>query len=225
MMLDLTSWTLIRCAAGGDPAACDKFAKMYLPTVRAYLRARWSGRLSDEEIEEAVQEVFLACLRDDGVLDRVDRSGEKSFRAYFFGVVRRTAQQVERSRARRIDPARTSSFDGDGQASDDASQSKLFDSMWAKGLVRRASRLYSKQAKIKGSAAQRRVDLLLLRFGEDLQIHEIASRWRMNPKRLHKDYAQAREEFRECLHEIIAQDNPGRPEVALQELALLADFL
>ena len=34
---DATCWTLIRDAAAGDPAARDRFARAYLPAVRAYL--------------------------------------------------------------------------------------------------------------------------------------------------------------------------------------------
>jgi hypothetical protein len=37
---DATCWTLIRDAASGDPAARDRFARVYRPVVRAYLAAR-----------------------------------------------------------------------------------------------------------------------------------------------------------------------------------------
>lgn len=35
-----TCWTMIRAVAGGDPAARERFARIYLPLVKAHLTAR-----------------------------------------------------------------------------------------------------------------------------------------------------------------------------------------
>ena len=59
-----TCWTLVEHAAAGDRAAREEFGRRYLPVVRAYLHARWAGRLAAEELEDAVQDVFVAFLRE-----------------------------------------------------------------------------------------------------------------------------------------------------------------
>jgi hypothetical protein len=42
---EVTCWRMIRDASGGDPAARERFARAYLPVVKAYLVARWlAGR-------------------------------------------------------------------------------------------------------------------------------------------------------------------------------------
>src|SRR5262249_31161533 len=62
---DATCWTLIRDAAGGDPAARERFARAYLPVVRAYLAARW--RTAPHCAEDAAQDVFVECFRAGGL--------------------------------------------------------------------------------------------------------------------------------------------------------------
>src|SRR5262245_53587095 len=44
---EATCWTMIRDAAGGDPAARERFARVYLPVVKAYLAARWRSNRRD----------------------------------------------------------------------------------------------------------------------------------------------------------------------------------
>jgi hypothetical protein len=68
-----TCWTVIEAAAGGSSAARDKFARTYLPVVRAYLCARWQGFQLIRAIEDTVQEVFLDCFREGGALAKADR--------------------------------------------------------------------------------------------------------------------------------------------------------
>ncbi|MEM8712849.1 MAG: sigma-70 family RNA polymerase sigma factor [Planctomycetota bacterium] len=219
-----TSMTLLRDAAGGSQRAREEFARAYLPVVRAYLTARWRHRLSPEELEEAVQELFIACLRDGGLLERIDVSGQHSFRAYLFGAVRNIALELERSRRRREVRAKAPEH-AEGAPVDEESLSLLFDSEWARGIVRRARALYTEKAAASGAAMQRRVELLALRFGQGLQNRDIAERWDMNPKRVQKDYAQAKQEFSDCLRAVIGFDNPGRPEVVAKEFAQLPELL
>ena len=81
-----TCWTLIRGAAEGNASDRDRFAALYLPVVRGYLSARWSarwrGRGAVAELEDAVQQVFVECLRKGGVLERAAVSVEGSFRSF-----------------------------------------------------------------------------------------------------------------------------------------------
>lgn len=221
----VTSWTLIRSAADGDSEARDRFAELYLPVVQAYLRARWRGRLRDTEIDDAVQEVFISCFREGGVLDRVGKSGEQSFRSYLFGAARNVALGLERSRLARVDRNVGETFDEETHAVDEASLEALFDAQWLKNVVLRARKLQADRSRSLGEAAQRRIELLRLRFGLGLKIREIATRWEMNPKRLHKDYAQACADLRECIRLVIGFDNPDRPEVVAAEFESIASMI
>ena len=55
---------MIRGAAAGERSARRQFSELYLPVVRACLEARWHGREIRNEVDDAVQEVFVECLRD-----------------------------------------------------------------------------------------------------------------------------------------------------------------
>jgi RNA polymerase sigma-70 factor (ECF subfamily) len=55
------------------------------------------------------------------------------------------------------------------------------------------------------------VELLRLRFQEDLPIRGIAARWNEPAAKVHKEYARAREDFREALREIVGFHFPGSP--------------
>ena len=97
---DATCWTVIRGAAEGRSEAREEFARRYLPVVRAYLGARWRGLPLMQEIDDAAQEVFLDCFKEEGVLDRADSDRPGGFRAFFYGVVRNMARRVEERRGR-----------------------------------------------------------------------------------------------------------------------------
>jgi RNA polymerase sigma-70 factor (ECF subfamily) len=207
-MPDVTCWTLIESAAAGDRPAREAFAERYLPVVRAYLEARWSQRLSRTELDDAVQDVFVECLRHEGVLhDQRSRRGQ-GFRAYLFGVVRNIALRVEKSRFRALDPPRTDAFDGAAMAADDETSSRMFDRAWAEAVMREAALKQSERARAEGREALRRVELLRLIFEEDRAIADIAREWNAPAARLHHDYARARREFELALREVVAFHAP-----------------
>ena len=203
-MADVTCWTLIESAADGDRSARDAFAERYLPVVRAYLRARWRDRIPEPEIEDAVQEVFVECLKAEGVLDRNRFRRGTGFRAYLFGAVRNVALRAEESRARKLDPPRTDSFHADGIAAGDASSSRAFDKAWAAAIVREAAERQRERARAAGEAALRRVELLRLVFQEERGIADIARDWDVQPEALHREYAKARTEFADALRSVVA---------------------
>jgi RNA polymerase sigma factor (sigma-70 family) len=224
---DLTStcWTVIEGAAVGRPEDRDTFARRYLPVVRAYFAARWRGPALSGEVDDAAQEVFVDCFRDDGALARADRSRDGGFRAFLFGVTRNIALRCERARAqRRVGPS-DSSFDPDTVAASDESLSDVFDRAWAKSLLRQAGARQKEVASVDGDAALKRVELLRLRFEECLPIREIAVRWRVDASHLHREYARAREEFRESLREIVAFHHPGAKAHVDAECARLLDTI
>src|SRR5205085_10915889 len=84
---DSTCWTLLRDAAAGGEASRAEFAARYAPAVRAYLAARWRGSKLLRELDDTIQDVFIECLRDGGLLDRARADRPGGFRAFFYGAV------------------------------------------------------------------------------------------------------------------------------------------
>jgi RNA polymerase sigma-70 factor (ECF subfamily) len=194
---DLTCWTLIRDAAGGDPAARERFARVYLPVVTAYLAARWRGRPTDD----AVQDVFVECFRAGGVLEKADpeRGG---FRGFLLGAVRNVARRHE-SRPHRGQPQ---PIPPDLPA-DDTGPAQAFDRAWTRSLLKEVARVQEEAATTE--PARRRVQLLRLRFHDGLPIRDIAALWGVDAAKLHHEYATARDEFRAALHRVVAFHHPG----------------
>jgi RNA polymerase sigma-70 factor (ECF subfamily) len=131
--------------------------------------------------------------------------------------------------ARRFEAGRPAAavLDWDQVADDGPSLSQVFDRAWAAALVREAGQRQAEIARTRGPEAERRVELLRLRFHDGLPIREIARLWQADPARLHHEYATARREYREALREVVAFHQPGAAadvERACAELlALLAE--
>jgi RNA polymerase sigma factor (sigma-70 family) len=217
-----TRWSVVFGAARGEAAAREEFALSYEPIVRRSLGARWHGTPLAREIDDAVQEVFLDCLREGGALTRVDpdRGG---FRGFLFGVTRNVALRQERSRHRKREQDAGSKVDLDGFAGDDERLSVAFDRAWASHLLEQAALLQARRAEEAGAEAVRRVELLALRFEEDLPIREIAGRWEVKSSWLHHQYAQAREEYRRALQEVVSDWAGGSDEAVEAECRRLID--
>ncbi len=196
-----TCWILIRGAAAGDGAARSQFVGRYLEVVRKYLAARWSSTPLAERIDDAVQDVFLDCFKEDGVLERTDP--ERGFRAYLFGVVRTAALRFESRWAREIARQTRSEFPPEQVVCNEESLSVLFDRTWAQAQLREAARRTIALGKERGGVYEQRAELLRLRFTEELPIREIARLWGMDPARVHHLYADAREDFRSQLSEVV----------------------
>ena len=212
---DSTCWTVIQGAAAGNAPDRDRFARRYLPAVRAYLSARWSRTPLRDLTEDAVQEVFLECFR--GVLSRADPS--RSFRALLYGVVRNVARRHEKRRHdAREQPASALS----GAVAPDDSPDEAFDRTWAGSLMELARE--RQQERARDDEAIRRVELLELRFEDALPIREIARRWAVEPAWLHHEYAKARREFKRALMGVVAEHQPGRDEEVEAECSRLLDF-
>jgi len=203
---DLTCWTLIRDAADGDPAARDRFGRLYLPVVRAYIAARWRGRRYD--IEDAAQDVFIECFRAGGLLEKADPDRGGGFRAFLLGAARNVARRHEAQRR----PPDQLPVD---IPADDTGPAEAFDRAWVRALLRETARSQEEAARLSGPAAVRRVSLLQLRFRDGLPIREIAKRWGEDPAKLHHEYATAREEFKSALRCIVAFHHPGASPVEL----------
>ncbi len=220
---DSTCWTELRAAAEGGIEARGAFALRYAPLVRAYLAARWRGSKLVGYLDDAVQDVFVECLRQGGALEKLEPGREGGFRAFFYGVVRNVALRVERSTARRRDQAALD--EGMEPLADDHSLSQVFDRAWANALMREAAERQRQHAADRGEAATRRVELLRLRFQENLPIREIARRWNEDAATLHHEYARARAEFKQALLEVLEHYHPGAPLAVERECTQLLEVL
>jgi RNA polymerase sigma-70 factor (ECF subfamily) len=222
---DSTRWTLIQAAAEGDAGARSEFARRYEPVVRAYLGARWRRTPLETETDDAVQEVFVDCFREGGPLGRVDPARPERFRAFLYGVVKNLARRFEDARRRSREVSAGSRIDLDDIEGREEALSRVFDRAWASLLLQDAVALQAEWAREKGKEAERRLELLLLRFDEDLPIREIARRWEVDPSWLHRQYARAREEYKRALREVVRDLQGGTPRnIELECARLLAFF-
>ena len=197
-----TCWTLIEAAAQGQTEERDLFARHYGPVVTSYLRARWRDPRLREEIDDAIQDVFMECFKCGGALERVENRRPGGFRAFLHGITRNVASRIEGRRARvAANPA--SSEAGVSQLPD-ADLDGVFDRAWALSTVRQAISLQADRCRDAESDSRRGVELLRLRFHDGLPIREIADRWNEDPANLHREYARARKEFKSVLREVVA---------------------
>src|SRR5579871_3572583 len=133
-----TCWTMIDAAARGSESDGAEFARRYGPIVRAYLASRWRGSRYLDDLDDAAQEVFLECFRQNGALDRADR--HRDFRPFLYGVVRHVALRLE-SRRLRLEGRALGLSDAPEPVDSGADQSREFDRAWARSLMREAARL------------------------------------------------------------------------------------
>ena len=207
---------MIRAAAAGQEPAREEFARRYLPVARSYLGARWRQSPLIDDLEDAVQEVFVACFKEEGVLGRADSQRPGGFRPFFYGVLRNVAREHERRRARAKEKQAASGLE---PASNDEGLATFFDRAWAMAVLQQAAALHRERAD------DRRAELLRLRFEDGLPIREIAKRWEVEPAWLHKEYARARDEYKSALIEVVSFHHPGTPGEVERECArLLALF-
>jgi len=219
-----TRWTIIRGAAAGSEHDRAEFARRYASVIRSYLGARWRGGPLVAEIDDATQEVFVQCFRADGPLLRADPERSGGFRAFLYGIVRNVARGVEREWRARKAKQPGSAVDIDAIEASDAPLSQVFDRAWAGALLRRAA---AQQAHdVRGNErAERRIELLRLRFGQDMPIRDIATQWNADAAHVHEEYRTARREFLAALRIVVAEDNPGTSEQIEAECARLLDHL
>lgn len=216
-----TRWTLIRAAAEGDEGARSEFARCYTSVVRAYLGARWRRTPLAGEIDDAVQEVFVDCLRAGGPLGRADPDRAGGFRAFLYGVVKNIARRFEEGRRKDREVPAGSRFDLDAVEGREEHLSEVFDRAWASLLLQEAADLQADRAREKGEEAERRVELLCLRFEDGLPVREIARRWGVDTTWVHRQYARAKDEFKRALREVIRDHQGGTRENIEEECGRL----
>jgi RNA polymerase sigma factor (sigma-70 family) len=218
-----TCWDMIRGASEGNQTDREQFAWSYAPVIRGYLVARWKGR-SRTDADDAVQEVFVECFRQGGVLERVESGRPGGFRAFLYGVVRNVALRFEAQRFKQRETRLLAEVPEAAMVQEDV-LARVFDQEWAKAILRAAA-LRQKELARKDAAALKRVDLLTSRFEEGLPIRDIARAWQVDPDQLHREYARAKEEFRDALFEVLTFHHPSatRGEVERECTELLSLF-
>lgn len=196
-----TCWTLVEAAAAGGHEERCVFARRYSPIIRAYLEARWRETAFLVHIEDACQDVFVECFRDNGPLNRADRDRLVRFRTFLYGIVRNIALRNEQRNGvnRGADELQLENFE-----SDETQLSRVFDRAWAQQILQEAVDRQREVAESRGSASARRVELLRLRFHEDLPVREIARRWSVDTHVLHRELSKAKMEFKDALRETVA---------------------
>lgn len=203
-----TCWTLIEGAARGRPEDREDLARRYAVLIQAALKARWAGSPILGEVNDASQEVFLELFRDGGALHRVRLDRDGSFRGFLYGVILNIARRFERRRRQRRESALDSS-DTQAIATDEDMLARQFDRSWAESLLNQATGLMTERARSSGPPAERRLEILRLRFSEGLPVRSIAERLSEEPERVHHEYARARADFRKALEEVVTFHNPG----------------
>jgi RNA polymerase sigma-70 factor (ECF subfamily) len=219
-----TSWDLIHDAASGDALARQEFAERYEPVVRGYLEQRWRAAGRAHELEDAVQEVFVDCLRADGALQRA-AADRGEFRGFLFGIVRTVALRFERCHAQRLVRGAPAGSVVGQLPGDDTAASQAFDREWARATLRLAMQIHAQQANSLGGQHARRNELLRLRFEDGLPIRDIAERWQCDPPWLHHEFARARRDFKRALGQALGLDQDVAPETLEREVRRLWDVL
>ena len=221
----LTRWSMVQGAVVGDRGAKDRFVETYADTVHRFFVRRWRGTALFDELDDAVQEVFVDCLGDRGALKRFrrhDRDGVvRRFRSFLFGVARTVALRVEerrrRERARLEDGGGASRLDA--LAGDEPTMSRAFDRAWAEAVLRRAAARLHAEARDAGRS--HRVVILELRFRDGLPVREIATRLGEDAARVHHQYAEARKDFERCLRAELADCGWSGPRACAELMAML----
>lgn len=212
-------------ASAGDEGRRAEFVAVYGSPIRAYLEARWRGRAQHTELEDAIQEVFLECLREGGVLERCREEPPGGFRPFLLAVVRNIARRVEERRAGRKEHHLTTRFQREGGVDEDTDPARMFDRTWAVTIVRNARRRVEERLGKGSPAAQQRVELLRLRYQEGVPVKEIAPQIGEDPRRVHHQLEEARRDFHRALREEVAFHLPGNQEEVEQECRLLLGLL
>ncbi len=221
--MDTTSWRVIRNAAAGEQDARAEFVARYSRVARVYFSARWTGTPLVQEVNDAIQQVFLECFRHGGVLHRAEPGRAAGFRAYFHGLLRNSARRVESDPVRRKQIPATSDFVRQGGRQGEDGLSKVFDRAWASAMVKEAGALMERRARRSDERALRRVKLLRLRFEEGMATCDIARLWDTELIPLHREYERARKEFKVALMDVLGNHMEGTPgEIERECYALLA---
>lgn len=166
-----------------DEVAAERFCRSHLPLVRRRLLSRWRGSPLASLVPDAIQEVFVECLRDGGALAHYDASRSPSLEVFVQGVVRNVAARVERREARygarcRRCGDRIFTFTAPGPEPADRLETEA-----------RARAVQDAILSLDGEPAVRGHslgELVRLHFRDGHPVREIAAAWRESANRVHE---------------------------------------
>jgi len=216
---------MIRAAAEGDRAARSGFARTYLPVMRAYLRARWKRHPLREQIDDAVQNIFVECFRDGGVVEKATPGFAGGFQAFLRGALQNVAARMERERGQQLRRGEGGEVEPEQIVADETSLARVFDRAYARRIMEEAAERQRMRARQKGAAALRRVQILRLRFDDGLPVRAIAERLGLSRTLVHREYSAARKEFRKALKEVVLFHNPAAAGQVSRECRKLLEIL
>lgn len=220
-----TCWTVLRAASTGDAAARSVFARSYAGPVRAYLVDRWRGHALRAEIDDAVQEAFVECLKPDGVLERADPL-RGDFRGLLYGVVRNVARRYEERAVKALRRGPDQSVYLDELPHQAEALSRVFDRAWAQSLLREAVQRHEAAAAGGDADTRHRFRVLQLRHDQGLTIRDIAAQLgEADVARIHNDYRRARRELAAHLRAVVAIHTGTRDDALEVECRRLTGLL
>lgn len=206
----------MRAASAGDTIAKSTFARSYTATIRAYLGHRWRGTPHGGEIDDAVQDVFVECLKPGGALEGADPA-RGDFRALLYGVVRNVARRFEERRAQQDGRSPDTSVHLDELPARSEELSRMFDRTWAQSLLREAVLRHVRAARRGDADYRQRYRILRLRHQQGLPIRDVADRLGVDDvDRVHNAYRRARREFRTFLRDVVRR-HTGASDASLDD--------
>jgi DNA-directed RNA polymerase specialized sigma24 family protein len=215
---DTTSWQLVEGAAAGSGSARAEFAHRYGAMIRRQLERRWRQEPLRQQIEDALQEVFVECLKPHGALVRAEQARGIGFRRFLGAVVSNVAARVE-TRLARQHRRHPGSPSPESAPASQTSMAQHVDRAWALGVMREAVEEQERRATAIGAKALLRLKLLRLRFEEGRSIPEVAALWNLPATHVHHQYAKARQDFLKALLVAVERRFPEATREELEERA------
>jgi len=140
-------------------------------------------------------------------------------------VVRNIARRFETRWARKRKKDAGGATVLEKQEANEQHLSSAFDRAWMMAFLDQTMVLLKDRARDQGEDTLRRVELLRLRFNEDLPIRAIAQQWNRPADAIHYEYRKARKEFVTALRDVIAFHHPGDPLALEREIARFRDHI
>lgn len=205
-------------AAGGIRSSRETFALFYGPMITMELAFHMRRPVNDPDVEDGVQEVLLECLRSGGALDKVDATKCTRFRAFLGGITRNVGLRILKRRARQPDTLNPEELSSNYPAD----LSALLDETWRQAVLGEALTQLVRESQ-RTELDRLRVQVLRMRFEDDLRPAHIATVLGLKPERVHALCREGKEHFRLALLDVVCRQNPmfTRSEVQQECLQLL----
>lgn len=192
-----------------------------------YLRDRWKASPLVQDVDDAIQDVFMECFRERGVLQRADPERGSGFRAFLLGATRNVARRFERQAHGKSAHRQPETDVLNAIESEEDRLIRNFERDWAQAIMKEAAAHHERLAMETGGNLALRWQALRCQFERGLDVQAIASELGGNPATVHKWIQRGRQDFAGCLHDVVAgQCGPDvTPEEIERECRRLAEFL